>query len=138
VQNSFSLLDREEGEAVFRTCSEHGLGFEAFGPLAGGWLAGRYRRGEPYPDGSRMTQRPDGYLRFARGEVFDGLEALEREAAGRGVSTAGLALAWLLATPEVTVVVVGPTRAQHLEPVREALDLSLRPSEGDSLRALFA
>ena len=138
VQNSFSLLDREEGEAVFRTCNEHGLGFEAFGPLAGGWLAGRYRRGEPYPDGSRMTQRPDGYLRFARDEVFDGLEALEREAAGRRVSTAGLALAWLLATPEVTVVVVGPTRAQHLEPVREALDLSLSPPERDSLRALFA
>ena len=138
VQNSFSLLDREEGEAVFRTCNEHGLGFEAFGPLAGGWLAGRYRRGEPYPDGSRMTQRPDGYLRFARDEVFDGLEALEREAAGRSVSTAGLALAWLLATPEVTVVVVGPTRAQHLEPVREALDLSLSPPERDSLRALFA
>ena len=61
AQNSFSLLDREDAESVFPVCHEHGLGYEAFGPLAGGWLAGRYRRGEPYPEGSRMTQRPDGY-----------------------------------------------------------------------------
>ena len=106
-------------------CHEHGLGFEAFGPLAGGWLTGKYRRGAEYPEGSRMTQRPEGYLRFADDDVFDALEALEREADGRGVSMSGLALAWLLATPDVTVVVVGPTRAEHLDPVREALDLTL-------------
>ncbi len=61
VQNSFSLLERSDAETVFPVCREHGLGYEAFGPLAGGWLAGRYRRGEAYPEGSRMTQRPDGY-----------------------------------------------------------------------------
>src|SRR5262249_21874120 len=137
VQNSYSLLDRGEGETVFPVCAEHGLGFEAFGPLAGGWLTGKYRRGAAYPEGSRMTQRPDGYLRFAADEVFDGLESLERQAADRGVSMSGLALAWLLATPAVTVVVVGPTLAEHLEPVREALDLTLSPAERDSLGALF-
>ena len=75
AQNSFSLLDRDDAETVFPVCHEHGLGYEAFGPLAGGWLAGRYRRGESYPEGSRMTQRPgrlpqvrDGRgLRRARG-----------------------------------------------------------------------
>ena len=50
---------------------------------------------------------------------------------------AGLALAWLLATPEVTAVVVGPTRAEHLEPVREALALELAPDERDHLRGFF-
>ena len=64
AQNSFSLLDREDAETVFPVCHEHGLGYQAFGPLAGGWLAGRYRRGESYPEGSRMTQRPDGYRRY--------------------------------------------------------------------------
>jgi 1-deoxyxylulose-5-phosphate synthase len=137
VQNSFSLLDRLEAETVFSVCHEHGLGFEAFGPLAGGWLTGKYRRGADYPEGSRMTQRPEGYVRFEEDRVFDALEALEREADGRGVSMSGLALAWLLASPDVTVVVVGPTRAEHLEPVREALDLALSPSERDSLGALF-
>jgi aryl-alcohol dehydrogenase-like predicted oxidoreductase len=138
VQNSFSLLDRDDAETVFPVCHEHGLGFEAFGPLAGGWLTGKYRRGKPFPEGSRMTQRPESYLRFAENGVYDALEAFERDAAERGVSMAGLALAWLLATPEVTVVVVGPNRAEHLDPAREALTLALSSSERDSLAALFA
>lgn len=137
VQNSFSLLDDEDAETVFPVCREHALGYEAFGPLAGGWLSGKYRRGEAYPDGSRMRQRPESYLRYATDEVFDGLEALELQALGRGVSMAGLALAWLLGVPEVTAVVVGPTRADHLEPVREALSLDLTPAERDHLRGLF-
>ena len=138
VQRSFSLLDRGDEAKVFPVCREHGLGYEAYGPLAGGWLTGKYRRGEAYPDGSRMTQRPDSYVRYASDEVFDALEALEREALGRGVSMAGLATAWLLGVPDVTAVVVGPTRVEQLEPVREALDLDLTPDDADHLRGLFA
>ena len=138
VQNSFSLLDQEDAETVFPVCHEHGVGYEVFGPLAGGWLAGRYRRGESYPEGSRMTQRPDGYRKYQSEAVFDALEALEREALGRGVSMAGLALAWLLCVPAVTAVVVGPTRADQLDPVREALALELTPDDLAHLRGLFA
>ena len=137
AQNSFSLLDREDAEIVFPVCHEHGLGYEAFGPLAGGWLAGRYRRGQSYPKGSRMSQRPDGYRRYETDAMFDALEAFEREAFGRGVSMVGLALAWLLDVPEVTAVVVGPTRAEQLEPVREALSLELSVEERTHLGGLF-
>ena len=111
---------------------------EAFGPLAGGWLACRYRRGEVYPEGSRMTQRPDGYRRYESDAVFDALEALEREASELGVSPAGLAIAWILGVPEITAVVVGPTRAEQLEPVREALGLSLGPEWQAHVGGLFA
>ncbi|MGH3133519.1 MAG: aldo/keto reductase [Gaiellaceae bacterium] len=138
VQNSFSLLDRDDAEAVFPLCREHGLGYEAFGPLAGGWLSGRYRRGEPYPEGSRMTQRPESYLRYATDRVFDALEELERQALARGVSMAGLATAWLLRVPELTAVVVGPARVEHLGPVREALSLELTSADHAHLRGLFA
>jgi aryl-alcohol dehydrogenase-like predicted oxidoreductase len=138
VQNAFSLLERDDAETVFPVCHEHRLGYEAFGPLAGGWLAGRYRRGQPYPEGSRMTQRPDGYRRFESEATFDALEALEREALGRGVSMAGLALAWLLGVPEVTAIVVGPTRVEQLEPVREALALELSHDEHAHVGGLFA
>jgi aryl-alcohol dehydrogenase-like predicted oxidoreductase len=138
VQNSYSLLDSGEQQSVFRFCAEHGLGFEAFGPLAGGWLTGRYRRGAPYPEGSRMTQRPDGYRRYETDDVFDALEVLEARANDRGVSMAGLALAWLLGVPELTAVVVGPTRAEQLEPVREALALELSSDEHAHLKGLFA
>ena len=137
VQNSLSLLDREDAESVLPVCSEHGLGFEAFGPLAGGWLTGKYRRGAAYPEGSRMTQRPESYARYENDRVFDALEAFEREALGRGVSMAGLATRWLLGEPEITAVVVGPTRAEHLEPVQEALSLDLTPAERAHLRGLF-
>ena len=137
VQNSFSLLERGDAETVLPVCREHGLGYEAFGPLAGGWLSGKYRRGTPYPEGSRMTQRPESYFRYANDAVFDALEAFEREALGRGVSMAGLATGWLLGVPDVTAVVVGPTRVEHLEPVREALGLELAPDDLDHLRGLF-
>ena len=138
VQNSHSLLEADDAETVFPVCHEHGLGYEAFGPLAGGWLAGRYSRGAAYPEGSRMTQRPDGYRRFESDAVFDALEALEAEAAARGVSMAALAIAWLLGVPEITAVVVGPTRTEQLDPVREALQLGLSAEEHADLRGLFA
>ena len=137
VQNSFSLLEQSDAETVFPVCREHGLGYEVHGPIAGGWLAGRYRRGQEYPEGSRMTQRPDGYRQFENDTVFDALEAFEREALGRGVSMAGLALAWLLDVPEITGVVVGPTRAEQLEPVREALSLELSAEDHVHLGGLF-
>ena len=69
-------------ETVFSVCHEHGLGYEAFGPLAGGWLAGRYRRGTAYPEGSRMTQRPDGYRKYESDGIFDALEAFESAGVG--------------------------------------------------------
>jgi 1-deoxyxylulose-5-phosphate synthase len=137
VQNSFSLLDRDDAETVIPLCRQHGLGYEAFGPLAGGWLTGKYRRGSAYPEGSRMTQRPASYERYAADRVFDALESFEREALGRGVSMAGLATAWPLGEPDVTAVVVGPTRAEHLGSVREALSLDLTPEERAHLRGLF-
>jgi aryl-alcohol dehydrogenase-like predicted oxidoreductase len=137
AQRSFSLLDRGDEDDVFPLCREQGLGYEAYGPLAGGWLAGKYRRGAAYPEGSRMTQRPDSYERYASDPVFEALEAFEREALGRGVSMAGLATAWLLGVSGVTAVIVGPTRAEHLEPVRDALSLDLTSEERAHLRGLF-
>ncbi|HUG64028.1 MAG TPA: aldo/keto reductase [Gaiellaceae bacterium] len=138
IQNSFSLLERDDAETVFPLCGEHGLGYEVHSPIAGGWLGGRYRRGEEYPEGSRMTQRPDGYRHFETDAIFDALEAFEREAFGRGVSMAGLAVAWLLGVPEVTALVVGPTRVEQLALVREALALELSAEEHAHLGGLFS
>jgi aryl-alcohol dehydrogenase-like predicted oxidoreductase len=137
VQNSYSLLDCGDDETLFPVCREHGLGYEAFGPLAGGWLTGRYRRGAEYPEGSRMTQRPDHYRKYENDGCFAALEAFEDEATARGLSMAALALAWVLGAPDITAVVVGPTRAEQLEPVREALAVQLGPQEHADLRGLF-
>jgi aryl-alcohol dehydrogenase-like predicted oxidoreductase len=84
-----------------------------------------------------MTLRPEPYLHLDDERVHRGLEALAQAAAGRGVDTATLSLAWLLADPRVDAVVVGPRRPEHLEPALRALDLRLPPSERDELAALF-
>ena len=99
---------------------------------------GRHRRGRPFPSGSRVTQRPEPYARFVRDGVFDALQTLERMARERSVSMAGMALAWLLAEPRITAVVVGPTRPDQLEPVREALGAPLDAATRDELSRVFA
>jgi aryl-alcohol dehydrogenase-like predicted oxidoreductase len=130
VQNSYSLLDREAEREVLPLCEEHGLGFTPFSPLAGGWLTGKYRRGEPPPAGSRMTMRPEPYEHLRADRVYDGLEALERLGDPRS-----LAIGWLLADPRITAVVVGPRRPEHLAPALAALGLDVDRS---GLSGLFA
>jgi aryl-alcohol dehydrogenase-like predicted oxidoreductase len=137
VQNSHSLLDRQDEHAVLPLCEERGMAYLAFGPLGGGWLTGKYRRGEPYPEGSRMTQRPEPYAAIAVDRTFDALEGLRALAQERERSMAGLALAWLLADERVTQIVVGPGRPTQLDPVREALATRLDPAERAELDRLF-
>ena len=135
IQNSCSLLTPEDA-GLLALCAERGVGYQAFGPLAGGWLTGKYRRGEPFPAGSRMTQRPGPYQRFRSRSTFDGLERLGAAAAARGISMAGLALAWLLADPRVTQIVIGPGRPGHLAPVAEALACPLTTAERAELERM--
>ena len=138
VQNSYSLLDRGDERGVLELCARHGLGYTPFSPLAGGWLTGKYRRGEEPPAGSRMTLRPEPYEHLRTDRTFDALEAFEAHAAERGTSPAALAIAWLLAQPHVTAVVVGPRRPDQLRPALEAAELELSPVERDAITALFA
>ena len=121
IQNSYSLLARQDEPEVLPLCAARGVAYLAFGPLAGGWLTGKYRRGAPFPAGSRMTQRPEPYTEFVTDRTFEALTRLQAIAAGRGTSMAGLALAWLLADDRVTQIVIGPGRPEHLAPAAEAL-----------------
>jgi aryl-alcohol dehydrogenase-like predicted oxidoreductase len=121
IQNSYSLLARQDEAELLPLCAERGVAYLAFGPLAGGWLTGKYRRGAPYPAGSRMSQRPEPYQGFVTDATFGALAKLEAIADSRGTSLAGLALAWLLADDRVTQIVIGPGRPEHLTPVAEAL-----------------
>jgi aryl-alcohol dehydrogenase-like predicted oxidoreductase len=137
VQNSYSLLDREAEREVLPLCREHGLGFTPHSPLSGGWLTGKYRPGEPPPEGSRMTQRPAPYRHLDEERVYAGLDRLGEEAARRGVSTAELALAWLFAQPQVDAIVVGPRRPEQLDAATTALGLELDPGEAKAIAEVF-
>ena len=132
VQDSYSLLDRDVEAEVLPLCGEHGVAFQAFSPLTGGWLTGKYRRDEAPPEGSRMTLRSDPYEHLRTDAVYDAIEELER----RG-DPATLALAWLLADPNVSVV-IGPRRPDHLRPALAALGNPLTAADRDALSAVFA
>ena len=138
IQNSYSLLERRDEAELLGLCAREQVSYTVYSPLAGGWLTGKYRRGQRYPAGSRMTQRPDVYADFVDDRVFDALEGLEQLAAEREVSMAGLSLAWLLANPDVTAVVVGPGRPDQLEVVTQALAHPLDAAERERVSELFA
>jgi aryl-alcohol dehydrogenase-like predicted oxidoreductase len=128
VQNGFSLLSPKADDEVRNICIDRNLGFTPFSPLAGGVLTGKYRRGEPFPAESRMALYPGGIDQLLTDEIFDAIDQLGAEATRRGVSTAALALAWVLAHPQCTASVVGPSRtAPHLSHVAEALKIALTP-----------
>jgi aryl-alcohol dehydrogenase-like predicted oxidoreductase len=131
VQDSYSLLDRDAEREVLPLCVAEGIAFQAFSPLAGGWLTGKYRRDAQAPEGSRMTKRPGPYEHLRDDRVYDALEELER----RG-DPATLALAWLLADERISVV-LGPRRPAHLEPALAALANPLTREERDALDGLF-
>ena len=138
IQNSYSLLTSLDEQDVLTLCAERQAAYLAFSPLAGGWLTGKYRRGEPFPAGSRMTQRPEPYRDLVAGRTFEALARLRAIAADRGTSMAGLALAWLLADDRVTQVVIGPGRPEHLAPVAEALRHPVTPAERAEIETAVA
>ena len=138
VQNSYSLLERGDEPDLLAVCAREELGYTPFSPLAGGWLTGKYRRGEAPPEGSRMTLRPGPYEHLRSDRTFDALEAFEEHARERGTSSAALALAWALSVPEVTAVVIGPRRPEQLQPALDALALELPPLERETIGAFFA
>jgi aryl-alcohol dehydrogenase-like predicted oxidoreductase len=137
VENSYSLLERDDEADVIPLAGEQGVAYMAFGPLAGGWLAGRYRADEEPEPGSRMSTRPEAYEHLQTEATFRGLDALAAAANARGVSMAALALAWVLAQEDVAAAIVGPRRPTHLDAVVEALDLELSAAEVDELGRLF-
>jgi aryl-alcohol dehydrogenase-like predicted oxidoreductase len=136
VQNSYSLLDRTAEREMLPFCADQRVGFTAFSPLAGGWLTGKYRSTE-YPDGSRMTLRPEPYLHLATDRVFRSLDALAEAARTRGITMQALALAWVLHHPQVDAAILGPRTPAHLDSALPAIDIALSADEAAALAALF-
>jgi aryl-alcohol dehydrogenase-like predicted oxidoreductase len=137
VENSYNLLERGDQQDVIPLCAELDISYLAFGPLAGGLLTGRYRQGEEPPSGSRLATRPEGYEHLLTDKTFDGLARFKSAADERGVAPATLALAWILAQPGVTSVIIGPRKQEHLGLAFQALDVDLSPAEADVLAQLF-
>jgi 1-deoxyxylulose-5-phosphate synthase len=136
VQNEYNLLARDDEIDVLRVVRERGLGYTPFSPLAGGVLAGRYRRGAEPPPDSRMAIIPS-YLSDLDDATWDGLDGLAAAARRRGVSVPALALAWVLSAPGVTAPLVAPRKVEQFADVQQALEIELNEDERAELAALF-
>jgi aryl-alcohol dehydrogenase-like predicted oxidoreductase len=125
IQNQYSLLVREAEQEVLPLCERLGLGFVPFFPLASGLLTGKYRRGEPAPEGTRLAARSE----VATDAQFDLLESLSRFAEERGLSMVDVAIGALLAQPVVSSVIAGATKPDQVR--TNAAAARWQPSEDD-------
>jgi aryl-alcohol dehydrogenase-like predicted oxidoreductase len=121
---------------MFPLCQDQGLGHTPFSPLAGGWLTGKYRTGEPFPAGSSMDIRPD-FRAFANEKTYPALEMLRSFATKRGVDMASLALAWGMSHPVVTAPLIRSRRPEHLDIINSALEIKLDADERTKIASFF-
>jgi aryl-alcohol dehydrogenase-like predicted oxidoreductase len=131
LQNEYSLLHREAERDVLPACRELGVGFVPYFPLASGLLTGKYRRGEPAPEGTRLH----GSNRVESAD-WDRTEALERFAKDRGHTLLDLAIGALASTPGVVSVIAGATKPEQVSANVAAGQWRLSPDELEQLAAL--
>ncbi|HWC39360.1 MAG TPA: aldo/keto reductase [Acidimicrobiales bacterium] len=137
-QPPYSILARGVEAGVLPTCQKFGMGVIAWSPLNGGWLAGRYRRGEAAPRDSRAA-RAGGRFDLSRPEndrKHDIVEELGKVAAEVGCSPVQLAVAFVLVHPAVTSAIIGPRTMEHLESQLAAPDVVLSDEVLDRIDAL--
>jgi aryl-alcohol dehydrogenase-like predicted oxidoreductase len=136
MQNHYNLIYREEEREMIPLCIDQGVGVIPWSPLARGVLAGNRTR-----SGERMTTRSNSdpftdYL-YEQPTDFDVVESAQQVAAGRGVPTAQVALAWLLGKPGVTAPIVGSTKLGHIEDALAAEELTLTDDEVATLEKAY-
>ncbi len=136
VQNELSLLRRQDERDVLPACREHGLAYLPYFPLFSGLLTGKYRRGQPLPEGTRITGNPrwEKHLTDAN---LDLIERLIAFAAERGKELVDLAFAWLLAKPEVASVIAGATSAEQVRRNAQAGAWELSPEDAAAVDAIL-
>jgi len=131
-QPRYNILFREIEHEIVPLCQHEGLGILAYNPLAGGFLTGRYRKGQEPEQGTRFTLDRVGRFyqeRYWQDAQFDAVEELHRFFGERGRSLAQVALAWVLGRPGITSAILGASRAEQLRETLPAVDLQLADEE---------
>jgi aryl-alcohol dehydrogenase-like predicted oxidoreductase len=132
AQNQYSLLRREAEEELLPACERLGIGVLPYFPLASGLLTGKYRRGEPRPEGARLSAREAVFT----DEMFERLEALEAFAKERGLTLLQVAVGGLLAQPAISSVIAGSTKPEQVRANVEAANWEATPEDLAELNRL--
>ena len=137
VQQRWNLLEGLDDPHHLPACRELGTGIIPYTPLASGVLTGKYRKGQEPPPGTRMADNPRMRSRLSD-ERLDMVERLRAWAEARGHSVAELAVAYLLAHPEVSTVIVGARTVEQAEDNTRLGNWQLTPEERDEVGALVS
>lgn len=127
LQNHYSLLQRDDDADVVPLCRELGVSYIPYFPLASGLLTGKYRRGEPAPEGTRLAGRE------IESERFDRVEACAAFAEEHGHSLHELAIGALASTPGVGSIIAGATKPEQVRANAVAASWRLTSNERDAL-----
>jgi aryl-alcohol dehydrogenase-like predicted oxidoreductase len=134
AQMYYSLVGRGL-EYEFQSFAEyHDIGILVWSPLAGGFLAGKYSRHDPPPDGSRFADAGQ-FVPFDREMGYRVVDALKEVAARHGASPARVAIAWVLSRPAVSSVIIAARKADQLEDNIRGVDLQLSAEDVRQLDA---
>lgn len=137
LQNEYSLLHREPEEGVLGECERLGVSLVPYFPLASGLLTGKYRKGRPLPEGTRISEG-SGYAKLLTERNLDAVEELVRFAESRGHTILDLAFAWLLAHPVVSSVIAGATKPEQVRANVAAARWRLTDAERAEVDAITA
>ena len=136
IQPHYHMFERKIEEELIPACRYFNIGVLPYFPLAGGFLTGKYRRGEPAPTGSRGETSP--YIQRHMTEAnYDKLEKLIPFAETRDHTINELAHAWLLAQPQISSVISGATKVEHVLTNAKAGDWVLSEEEEKEIRGIL-
>ncbi len=121
-QPRYHMLDRHIESKIIPTCARHGIGLTVWSPLAQGLLTGKYSTGVPKGSRGDISKWLDQDLTEENLEKVSKLSALAEELS---ITTAELALAWILRLPEISCVITGATNPQHVETNKNAAEIKL-------------
>ncbi len=116
VQPQYHMMDRYIEHEIMDVCEQYGIGITPFSPLAQGLLTGKYKKGQPYPEGSRATHQADKQINnLLTAENLDKVEQLQKIAGELGTNMSVLALSWILRKQIISSVITGASRPEQLE-----------------------
>jgi aryl-alcohol dehydrogenase-like predicted oxidoreductase len=125
VQLQWSLAVRDAEREVVPACRAFGLGTLIWSPLASGFLSGKYKRGQAPPTGSRLASWKDTFARYDNDRSWNLIDVIGKVAARHSTTHAAVSLAWLLAKPEVSTIIVGARDVDQLKGNLAALEVKL-------------
>jgi len=133
-QPMYNMLFRYIELEIMSVAKSHGMGFTVWSPLYQGLLTGKYNDG--IPEGSRGS-RSEGFLKYLTEETRAKIVKLTGIAESLDISMTQLALAWILRRPEISAVLIGATKTEHVTENAKASDVVLSGSVQDEIESIL-